>query len=55
MDRRLAAPLLALGLVLTAGCTESSQSGDSFTDTPSDQVPGQDDGVEDVGEVRDND
>lgn len=51
MTRRLAAPLLALGLVLTAGCTESSQSGDSVTDTPADEVPGQED-VENVEELR---
>ena len=51
MNRRLAAPLLALGLVLTAGCTESSQSGDSYPDNLTDEVPAEE-GVEDVEELR---
>ena len=41
MKRTLAAPLLALGLLLSAGCSDANQSGDSNPDEFVDQAPGQ--------------
>lgn len=49
MTRALSALLLALGLLLTAGCSEN-QSGDSVPDSQVDEVPGSsDDDTEDSG------
>ena len=40
MTRSLSALLLALGLLLTGGCS-SDQTGDSVTDNQTDEVPGE--------------
>lgn len=49
MKRTLAAPLLALGLLLAAGCNDGNQSGDSNPDNFTEQSPGSD--VEQPGEA----
>jgi hypothetical protein len=41
MSRRLLAPLLALGLLLVGGCSDSQSGGESNPDNQIDQAPGQ--------------
>ncbi len=41
MTRPLAALVLAAGLLLTAGCSGENNSGDTNTDTQTEQVPSQ--------------
>lgn len=41
MTRALSALLLALGLLLTGGCN-TDQTGDSVTENPGNEVPGED-------------
>ena len=48
MKRTLAAPLVALGLLLVPAC--GGQSGDSNTDSQVDEVPGDDERTSESGD-----